>query len=238
MVACVPRTCRTMVYRPTPPRRTRCAVRTWRGCGVAQRAAHSSPRRRPSLTPPKARPIGGEGLGTPSCSLHLNAVARGPRAYPTSHHGLAPKERGLPPVQCPFIARRPITISAARRARAATSRVSPPPETHPAQWCSHVGHAKAGCALEGTARTSHDGPASKEREAFRRCSTLLWCVGRSQPARHGARARQVCVFCHLPKDSQRSGACARATRMPAARWRPKLARRTTALRRKREAFRR
>jgi len=162
----------------------------------------------------------------------LEVTARAP------HHGLEPRERGLPPVQCPFIARRPITISAARRARAATSRVSPPPETHPAQWCSHVGHAKAGCALEGTARTSHHGPASKEREAFRRCSTLLWCVGRSQPARHGARARQVCVFCHLPKDSQRSGACARATRMPAARWRPKLARRTTALRRKREAFRR
>ena len=43
---------------------------------------------------------------------------------------------------------------------------------------------------------------------------------------------------HLLKDSQRSGACSLATRMPGARWRLQLARRTTALRRKRELFRR
>ena len=62
-------------------------------------------------------------------------------------------------------------------------------------------------------------------------------MGRSQPARHSARAQQACVLRHLPKDSQRSGACSLATRMPGARWRPQLARRTTALRRKREVFR-
>ena len=81
----------------------------------------------------------------------------------TSHHGLAPKERGLPPVQCPFIARTPIKASAARRARAASLRVSPPPERQPAQWRSFACHANAGCVMEATARTSHHGLAPKER---------------------------------------------------------------------------
>jgi len=41
----------------------------------------------------------------------------------TSRHGLAPKERGLSPVQCPSIPRRPKnTTSAARRASVASSR--------------------------------------------------------------------------------------------------------------------
>ena len=35
----------------------------------------------------------------------------------TSHHGLAPKERGLPPVPCPSMSRRSTTTSATRRAR-------------------------------------------------------------------------------------------------------------------------
>ena len=66
-------------YRPRSKRR---AVRTWRGCGVAQRAERSSPRRRPSPDPTKTRPIGGGGFGT-SCSLCSNNVARGPRVcYP------------------------------------------------------------------------------------------------------------------------------------------------------------
>ena len=47
--------------------------------------------------------------------------------------------------------------------RAACTRVSPSPGTQPAQWRSRVGHAKAGCALEVTARTSHHGLARKER---------------------------------------------------------------------------
>ena len=43
----VPRAYRTMEKRPTA-RRAR-AARAWRGCGVGQRAARSSPRRRPRL---------------------------------------------------------------------------------------------------------------------------------------------------------------------------------------------
>ena len=81
----------------------------------------------------------------------------------TSRHGLAWKERGLPSVQCSFIARESIAASQARRTRAVSSRVSPPPETQPAQWRSRVDHAKTGNALEVTARTSHHGPAREDR---------------------------------------------------------------------------
>ena len=86
----------------------------------------------------------------------------------------------------------------------------PPRERQPAQWRLRVGHANVGCVLEVTARTSHHGLA-KRKEASCQCSTLPYSVGRSQPARHGARARQARVFCHLPRDSKRSGACSRAT---------------------------
>ena len=58
--------------------------------------------------------------------------------------------------------------------------------------------------------------------------------GRSQPAQHGARARQARVFRHLPRHSQRSGARASVTRKPAVRWRSELA----VLHRRREASRR
>ena len=90
------------------------------------------------------------------CAL-LEGAAR------TSHHGLAPKERGPPPVRCPSISLRQITASAARRTRAASLRVLPPPERHPAQWRWRACHANAGCTLEVTARTSHHGLAWKER---------------------------------------------------------------------------
>ena len=87
----------------------------------------------------------------------LEATAR------TSHHGLAPKERGFPLVQCPFMSRSIITTSVARSPRAARSRISPPPERQPAQWGLRACHANAGCALEVTAHTSHHGLATKER---------------------------------------------------------------------------
>ena len=81
----------------------------------------------------------------------------------TSRHGLAPKERGLSPVQCPSIPRRPKnTTSAARRASVASSRVLPPSERQPGQWRARACRAKAGCVLEATARTSHHGLAQKE----------------------------------------------------------------------------
>ena len=52
----------------------------------------------------------------------------------------------------------------------------------------------------------------RRREASRRCSALSYGLGRPQPARYGARARQARVLRLLPRDSQCSGAPARATR--------------------------
>ena len=87
----------------------------------------------------------------------LEVTARAP------HHGLEPRERGIPPVQCRSVVRRTTISSVARRARAASLRVSPPPERQPAQWRWRACHANAGCTLEATARTSHHGLARKER---------------------------------------------------------------------------
>ena len=56
-----------------------------------------------------------------------------------------------------------------------------------------------------------------KREAIHRCSAPLRFVYRTQPAQRGAHARQARVFCNLPRDSQRSGACASVTRKPAVR---------------------
>ena len=69
----------------------------------------------------------------------------------TSRRGLASKERGLPPVQCPLMMCKVITTSAARRAHAASLRVSPPPERQPAQWRLFACHVNAGCVLEAIA---------------------------------------------------------------------------------------
>ena len=143
-------------------------------------------------TPSKARPIRGEGFEI-SCSLYSNNVARDLHAnYPVkarptaAEHAVArvprecrlrigghsshvaprfctERERGLPPMQYPFVERKLITASAARHAREASLRVLPPPEIQPAQWGLRACHANAGCALEVTARTSHHGLARKER---------------------------------------------------------------------------
>ena len=73
------------------------------------------------------------------------------------------EERGPPPVHCPFMMRRPITTSATRRARTASSRVLPPSERQPAQWRLFAYHVNAGCAMEVTALSSHHGFAPKDR---------------------------------------------------------------------------
>ena len=72
-------------------------------------------------------------------ACHANAGCALEVTARTSHHGLAPMERGLLSVQCRSVSQGPITASVARRARAASSRVSLPPETQPAQWCSRAG---------------------------------------------------------------------------------------------------
>ena len=90
------------------------------------------------------------------CAL-LEATAR------TSHHGLTLRVRSLSPLQGLSKVREPITTSAARCAREASLRVTPPPERQPAQCCLFAFHANAGCVLMATAHTSHQGLAPEER---------------------------------------------------------------------------
>ena len=98
-----------------------------------------------------------------SFACHANVGCPIEATARTSHHGLAPKKRGLPPLQCPLMARRTITTSATRRARATSLRVLPPPERQPPQWRLVTCHVNAGCVLEATARTLHYGLAPKEK---------------------------------------------------------------------------
>ena len=91
-------------------------------------------------------------------ACHVNAGCALQVTARTSHNHLAPKERGLPPVQFYFTAQKPTATSAARRARAASSRVSPTPERQPAQWRLQVCRANTGCAVGG--HSSHVAPRS------------------------------------------------------------------------------
>ena len=130
------------------------------------------------------------GYGSITTSAALRARAASPRAAPTperhaaqrcsrvchakvgyalevpagtSHHGRAPKERGLSPGQCSCIWHRPTTASVARRACAASSRAAQPPERHPPQRHVRTCDAKVGCTLEAAAGTSHHGRVLRER---------------------------------------------------------------------------
>ena len=87
--------------------------------------------------------------------------------------------------------------------------------------------------------SSHVAPRSyTEEERHLAGAVPLHCTRTEHSQRGTARTRQARVFCHLPRDSHRNGACAGATRTPATRWRVQLARRTTVLHRRKEVFRR
>ena len=82
-----------------------------------------------------------------------------------SHHGRAPKKRGLSPVQCPCLVRGPATASTARHAcaaRACVLRFSSR-ETACAVARTRVPRAEAGWFLKAVAGMSHRGRALKER---------------------------------------------------------------------------
>ena len=96
-------------------------------------------------------------------------------------------------------------------ARAASSRVSLPPERQPPQWRARASVTRKLAARWRPQLARPTTVLHRRREALRRCSALLYHVYRFHPARHGARALQPRVFCHLPRDSQRSGACSCAT---------------------------
>ena len=136
------------MYSHVMVRRSITASATRRSCAASSRVL-PSPERQLTQWPSRV------GHAKATCVLEVIACI--------SHHGLTPKDKGLPLVQCPSASRRQITTRAARRAHAASSRILPPPETQPTQWRLRTCHANAGCTLEATARTSHHGLARKER---------------------------------------------------------------------------
>ena len=156
----------------------------------------------------------------------------------TSQHRLAPMESGLSTVQWPFALYDATTTSAARRARFASARAAPPPHRQRAQWRSRARHAKAGCVLKAAAGTAHHGLAPMEKDA----SPVSWpCVGcklTTTSAAWRARVAGARAAPRLERQREQWRARVRATRKPAVCWRPQLARRTTVLRRWREASRR
>ena len=137
-----------------------------------------------------------------------------------------------------FVVCRLIRTSAARRALAARSRDLPPPERQPAKRRASASVTRKPAKCWGPQFARRATVLHRRREASRRCSALLYRIGRSRSARHGVRAQQARLFCHLPRDIQRGGACASVARKPAACWRSQLAGRTKVLHRRKEASRR
>ena len=117
----------------------------------------------------------------------------------TSLQGLATKERGVSPVQCPFTVPETVATSATWRARTTSSRAAPPPERQPAQWRVRTCHAKAGCALQAAADTSHHGLATKQRD-FRRYG-LLYSVKADHNQRGTARTRGKLACCAASEET-------------------------------------
>ena len=96
-------------------------------------------------------------------ACHANAgFALKATAARTSHHGLAPRVRGLPLVQRFPKGRGPITTSATRRARAASSRALPPPrDSQNSGACARAigGHSSHGTPRSCTERERPSGGA-------------------------------------------------------------------------------
>ena len=70
------------------------------------------------------------------------------------------------------VVRKPITTSAARRARAASSRVLSPPERQPAKWRARASVTRKPAARWRSQLTCRTMVSHRRKEAFRRCSAL------------------------------------------------------------------
>jgi len=98
-----------------------------------------------------------------ACMRHAKAGCSLEGTTGTSEQGLAPLERGVSPVQYPFIVLESTTTRTVRRAIIASARGAPPPHRQPTQWRACVRHANTGCSLDDTAGTSERGLAPRER---------------------------------------------------------------------------
>ena len=136
--------------------------------------------------------------------------------------------------QCPCLAYGPSTTSAARRAHSKFACYASSRETASAVARSRLPR-KSGLVLGG--RRWYVAPRPRVEGEGALVGTLSVSNAWADHNQRGtARAQQARVLRLLPRNSERSVALAHATRTPAGSGRPQLVRRTTAARRKREAF--
>ena len=120
----------------------------------------------------------------------------------TSHHGLAPKERGLSLVQRPCAIYEPTTTSTARRARAARFRAAPLPQRQRAQLgineaVPRVPRESRLRKEEAAASTSHHGLATKERGLLpMQCPSIAHASTTSSAVRRARAASSSSALIH------------------------------------------
>ena len=131
-----------------------------------------------------------------------------------SHHGLAPKDRDLPPVQYPSIVRVLNIASAAQRVRAASARgklacFATSRETASAAALVRVPRE---CRLHVEGHSSHVAPRScAERERPLAGAVPVHSAGADRSQRGTARARQARMF-RPPQDTASAVALERRSR--------------------------
>ena len=168
---------------------------------------------------------------------HANAGYSLEATAGTSNHGLAPRERAISLGQWAFKGYGPTPISAARRAHAASARGAPPPERERAVARSRVRTGERRVPVGGHGWHVGARPCS-EGEGRLGGAVGFHRVWTDINQRGAARALRKRAWCASSRERACVGAFACAhTRTPAARWRPRLARRSTAVHRGRGSTR-
>ena len=106
-------------------------------------------------------------------ACHANADCTLEVTARTSHHGLVPKQRGLPPVQCLFLLHRKILTSAAKRRHDKLAWYATSRETAGAVTIVHVPRE---CQLRVGGHSSHVAPESCPERKRPPADAVLFCV--------------------------------------------------------------
>ena len=153
----------------------------------------------------------------------------------------APREMPVPLAQWASLAHGARAASAARRAHVGSARAAPPPERETARQCpASAVHAQATSRSEGQGWHVGARPYAAKRAASRSGSALLKRMERAPPARRVANASQARLLRLLPRKRELTRLRFFYLRTCASKlliWRPRLARRSTAVRRGRRPSR-
>ena len=190
---------------------------------LAQRGAHAPQARVLGL-----RPAEGVRWRVHVCA-HSNAGCSLEAAADPSEHGRAPRERAVSLAQWGFVGYEPTPTSAARRAHAASARAAPPPERERAVARSRVRTLERRLLVRG--RGWHVGARPCTEGKGRLAGVVgFHRAGDDSNQRGAARTRRKRAWHASSLERACGGAFMYAlTRTPAARWRPQLARRSTAV---------